>query len=714
MLNVDDYVKWATNQIGGNMNMAATLSNGALADIKTTTGFWARFFGVGDFASQRTAVRDDFRRALTERFGSLVATAMMRDVGPDLTAAVIMKTVSTAKIYAMRSALTPRNDRCFKLTDGDLVLTQATINGMSRAGRQALDGFLRTTNAVSKALGTIPTGDREYAAFQRNIDELKQRILATKTALLQEFADDPQGLGEDGFRNFMATCDAQYRCLEDHFLHVTDLHENGATSQAAKDRYRTTWHEAFMQACDLLLQHLPDQGDPAVSTALRNLRQTPEDAFKAQFDSPKDLKENIAKFIEKSLKTACGNNPFGKDVVKNVLAKAYEQVLNARPWTPIDKTFTGALAGQTFTLKSTITPGKHVAGVGETYPPGVNGYMCHSASESQHAVNIAVSTLKVQGPDNNETTVFTGVRHGVHCAWEIADPAEREQANKNRATEAVKAAFSSYLANHPGLSEDNPITLPMTSVSLLTPDLFRSLGLSKTSRNERKMLLEQTAAWNAVNNRQMEITVNGRTFRVTPRIATFNFSVNWGGIGSLSGIFGGWGVSRPMNRQAFEIVHQRVVEFRNDPTVPPEKKLVAKTLLKQVADILNKEQESTDGHDAYKAAYRLAVLTNLMDGVPCWNCKSGKDRTGEMDVECKFLATLIARGMDIPEPGAELTPEQKALFRTIALEGGNHEMQEYNTGIAGFKTDGVDSIPERLGGDEARTVHQGGAEFVSA
>ena len=112
-------------------------------------------------------------------------------------------------------------------------------------------------------------------------------------------------------------------------------------------------------------------------------------------------------------------------------------------------------------------------------------------------------------------------------------------------------------------------------------------------------------------------------------------------------------------------------------------------------------------------AARYAVLTYLMGGTPCWNCKSGKDRTGQMDVECKFLAALIARGEEIPEPGAKLTKAQQGLFRAIAFEGGNFEMQKANTGFSGFKTGGVSSIPERLGGKEYRQFHKGGADFVA-
>ena len=45
--------------------------------------------------------------------------------------------------------------------------------------------------------------------------------------------------------------------------------------------------------------------------------------------------------------------------------------------------------------------------------------------------------------------------------------------------------------------------------------------------------------------------------------------------------------------------------------------------------------------------------------------RSGKDRTGQMDVECEFLSTLIARGETIPESERDKWLEQ---VRPLAKE----------------------------------------------
>ena len=39
-------------------------------------------------------------------------------------------------------------------------------------------------------------------------------------------------------------------------------------------------------------------------------------------------------------------------------------------------------------------------------------------------------------------------------------------------------------------------------------------------------------------------------------------------------------------------------------------------------------------------------------------------------------------------------------------------MQKLNTGVGGYKTKGVSSIPERLGGQEYRDFHAGGSPYV--
>lgn len=79
------------------------------------------------------------------------------------------------------------------------------------------------------------------------------------------------------------------------------------------------------------------------------------------------------------------------------------------------------------------------------------------------------------------------------------------------------------------------------------------------------------------------------------------------------------------------------------------------------------------------------MLAYEIGAVPCWNCKSGKDRTGMLDAEIKREAINYHQGYSLSKPGAKLTNEEKKLFQGVLLYSGNKEVQECNTGVAGNK-----------------------------
>jgi hypothetical protein len=109
---------------------------------------------------------------------------------------------------------------------------------------------------------------------------------------------------------------------------------------------------------------------------------------------------------------------------------------------------------------------------------------------------------------------------------------------------------------------------------------------------------------------------------------------------------------------------------------------------------------------------RLAVLAYHLGDTPVWNCKSGKDRTGELDAEAKFLAWQIDAYGKVPEPDHKRTPEeQMQLFQMIA-NSGNLEMQQLNTGLLGYKLERVDSLQAQFGSPEAGAWHRGMSDQV--
>lgn len=114
----------------------------------------------------------------------------------------------------------------------------------------------------------------------------------------------------------------------------------------------------------------------------------------------------------------------------------------------------------------------------------------------------------------------------------------------------------------------------------------------------------------------------------------------------------------------------------------------------QIREIWNKKQYNEDGGEPYKMVKRIAVLTNELDAVACWNCKSGKDRTGMLDAEIKHEVINHHQGYSLSAVAAKRSASENKLFSEVLKHGGNLEVQEKNTGVAGNKV--IKALPAIL------------------
>ena len=91
------------------------------------------------------------------------------------------------------------------------------------------------------------------------------------------------------------------------------------------------------------------------------------------------------------------------------------------------------------------------------------------------------------------------------------------------------------------------------------------------------------------------------------------------------------------------------------------------------------------------------LLAHLLDNVACFNCKSGKDRTGMVDIEVKALVESINRNIAKPDPdsgepmvpqyGAQRNTQAKKDFAELHVWGGSQHVSRANTGLMGNKSD---------------------------
>ena len=118
---------------------------------------------------------------------------------------------------------------------------------------------------------------------------------------------------------------------------------------------------------------------------------------------------------------------------------------------------------------------------------------------------------------------------------------------------------------------------------------------------------------------------------------------------------------------------------------------LAETLIAQIHTIVNAPTDTALSHhragtEPYKLPVRLAALANELELPVAFNCKSGKDRTGQLDVEVKALyASIALEGGRVPEPERERSANDRANHLRLFNEAGSFEIQKHNTTMPGSK-----------------------------
>ena len=462
-----------------------------------------------------------------------------------------------------------------------------------------------------------------------------------------------------------------------------------------------------------LLQRV--QSDRVSPPAMQNVPDGTRRVSQSVLDAFRKLPQTLGKELHNILPTLSPGR-----LAKDIKA-AHVQVLNSQPWNVIqrDVQYLGQ-AGVSVTARSTITPARHIGIIGQTMArDNLQGVSCGDRGQERHAVNLASTEISVGG-----TTLFRGLRHGVNSAYTLTNPVDRMQANNTRALEIFTAAVQSspeLLQKAQAAQPGDIIDLPLLSTSLLTPDVWRRFG----GGAEKNHLREQCNAWQEACQGglcQISVSIAGQTKTVTvrPDVITFNFGVNTGAQSTGKTLFGGWGTSMQYNEQAMAKLFGTkpdwqggvVAQYLNQPGVSNRNKQIVADLRSQIIDLWENEGFKETGEDPYRLPARLAMLGHIMGMMPLFNCKSGKDRTGQMDVACKTLALQIyERNGRIPPLNHPRTSMDKQIFQQVAINGGNLEMQRMNTGLAGFKTSGVKGL-DRLFSESAKEMHRGLSHYV--
>lgn len=362
-------------------------------------------------------------------------------------------------------------------------------------------------------------------------------------------------------------------------------------------------------------------------------------------------------------------------------------------------------------------------------PHATGGIPSSDTQITTHANNLWTTELHSLEDGARPALLFKGVRHGILSPFGLAANSDvRFNGARNRALNVVTAA----LYARPDLLRDaeqgNVVSLTLASTSLVTGG----------HGGEKGMLEDQMLAWKNLNEEKvLHIPLrNARgeeyVARVKVEVAAFNFGVNELALKAKLG----WHQADGYNLNAFKmLLGDNLAEtsapqgwagryLADNPTAANAHKV--RVLCQQLKAIWADKSHHYDGGEPYKAALRVSLLAYEIGAVPCWNCKSGKDRTSMLDAELKREVVkmhqqnraLLPQEQIVSTPGAPLARNEQQLLQAILRSGGNKEIQEYNTGAPGNKVIRMLpwpinlSIRERIGDQQAYIDTKGLSNLV--
>jgi phosphatidylinositol-4,5-bisphosphate 4-phosphatase len=143
---------------------------------------------------------------------------------------------------------------------------------------------------------------------------------------------------------------------------------------------------------------------------------------------------------------------------------------------------------------------------------------------------------------------------------------------------------------------------------------------------------------------------------------------------------------------------------------------VIEELTEQIWGLQADERYKKVNNDPYKFPPRILLLAHLLGNVACFNCKSGKDRTGMVDIEIKALLQTINRNIAqrdaggegktlVPQYDARRDDQAKAAFAELHQWGGGQHVSRANTGLMGNKSDIGTYLRDNLDAATVEMVH---------
>lgn len=155
----------------------------------------------------------------------------------------------------------------------------------------------------------------------------------------------------------------------------------------------------------------------------------------------------------------------------------------------------------------------------------------------------------------------------------------------------------------------------------------------------------------------------------------------------------GWAFSLEQKMDLLNILKESFNSLSN------ERKKIFKKTFSNALELVRADSDLTTPAERFAQLSRIAVIAIESGAIVHFNCRSGKDRTGYLDAEIKFLAYQIERenqGLETSQPASAVLEEEMDGWKLALLDSGNPDIQKLNTGKTGSKLDRGD-LKERVG-----------------
>ncbi len=116
-------------------------------------------------------------------------------------------------------------------------------------------------------------------------------------------------------------------------------------------------------------------------------------------------------------------------------------------------------------------------------------------------------------------------------------------------------------------------------------------------------------------------------------------------------------------------------------------------LVEQVQQ-LRVDDGQRQGRSPYAMPARLALLADMAGVHVAFNCRSGNERSGELDAEIKHLRLQMELRGHVPQVDRLRSEDELHQFGQVITRSGNFELQRLNTGYAGYRQQGAPDLAD--------------------